>query len=100
MDPHTLCKKVVTLFHEIYIVHIYSFTLSRNFYFFICKFVDRVKCQNAGSGLGRVRCYFITEFLSVARQVSANFSADRKQEEMQKVTYLRAAIASVLAYSL
>ncbi len=39
-------------------------------------------------------------FLSIARQVSANFSADREQEEMQKITYLRAAVASVLAYSL
>ncbi len=62
--------------------------------------MDRVKCQNAGSGLGRVCCYFIRDFLSIARQVSANFSADREQEEMQKVTYLRAAVASVLAYSL
>ena len=38
--------------------------------------------------------------LGNCRSIAQLVSADREQEEMQKATYLRAAVASVLTYSL
>ncbi len=38
--------------------------------------------------------------LGYCRSIARLVSADREEEEMQKATYLRAAVASVLAYSL
>ena len=98
MDPHTLCKKLLLHFFTKFIFCIYStvllfhgisiFSQVNSWIEFSVKMPDPDEAMSAVILLGNCR--------SIARLVSA----DREQEEMQKATYLRAAVASVLAYSL